>query len=164
MDRCKVVGLATRDDLRRVTGVRLVRQADGSTKEALTANLVVDATGRTSRTPGWLEALGYPRPVEHKVLIRVGYASCQLRLHPPALGGDKFVIIGPRPDRPAGMALFAIENDRWILSLFGYRDRPSVDVDGFWSFAAKVAPPDVFAAIRNAELLDRIVAHRMNSS
>lgn len=50
------------------------------------------------------------------------------------------------------------------MSLFGYRDHPPVDVDGFWSFAAKVTPPDVFADIRNAELLDRIVAHRFDSN
>jgi hypothetical protein len=33
------------------------------------------------------------------------------------------------------MALFAVEGDRWILTLTGYHDgnRPPGDPDGFWS-------------------------------
>jgi 2-polyprenyl-6-methoxyphenol hydroxylase-like FAD-dependent oxidoreductase len=44
----------------RVTGVRL---ADGT---AVPADLVVDATGRRSRAPEWLAALGAPRPEEQE--------------------------------------------------------------------------------------------------
>ena len=62
VDRCDVVGLATTPDGRRVTGARVLRRADGSAEELLGADLVVDATGRGSRTPAWLEALGYARP------------------------------------------------------------------------------------------------------
>ena len=57
-----VVGLRPSPDRRRVTGVRLLRRADGSAEEALAAALVVDATGRDSRAPAWLEALGFARP------------------------------------------------------------------------------------------------------
>ena len=41
------------------------------------ADLVVDATGRGSRSPSWLEALGYPRPETEQVpdgLLVVGDA------------------------------------------------------------------------------------------
>ncbi len=60
LDRCDVVGLATTPDNRRVTGVRVLRRADGSAEEVLAADLVIDASGRGSRTPAWLELLGYP--------------------------------------------------------------------------------------------------------
>lgn len=43
---CDVLGLATTPDRRRVTGVRVLRRADGSAEEALDAALVVDAMGR----------------------------------------------------------------------------------------------------------------------
>jgi hypothetical protein len=103
--------------------------------------------------------------VEEKVRIRVGYASCQLRVNPAALGGDVGVLIGAAPGHPCGMALAAIEENRWILTLFGYEGHhPPADLDGFWSFAAKVAPPDVFAAIRSAEPLERVVVHRLDSN
>jgi len=60
LDRRDVVGLATTPDGRRVTGARVLRRADGSAEELLGADLVVDASGRGSRTPAWLDALGYP--------------------------------------------------------------------------------------------------------
>ena len=49
------------------------------------------------------------------------------------------------------MALFAQEHDRWILTLAGYAGHhPPTDPDGFLAFARSVAPPHVFAAIRDA--------------
>ena len=39
------------------------------------SDLVVDASGRGSRTPQWLRALGVPAPEESRVDIRLGYAS-----------------------------------------------------------------------------------------
>ncbi|HSK95891.1 MAG TPA: hypothetical protein VK891_04660, partial [Euzebyales bacterium] len=72
LDRCDVVGLATTTEGRRVTGVRVLRRADGSAEEVLGADLVVDATGRGSRTPVWLDALGYPRPEREQVAIGLG--------------------------------------------------------------------------------------------
>ncbi|MDP8970069.1 MAG: hypothetical protein M3N52_06175 [Actinomycetota bacterium] len=165
VERCDVVGLTTTGDRRRVTGVRILRRTDGSAEEMLAADLVVDASGQAGRTPAWLEALGYPRPVVDKVRIRVGYASRRLRLPPAALGGDKGIIVGAEPGRPRGMALSAIEGDQWLLSLFGYEGHhPPSDPAGFLGFAATVAPPDVLQAIRNAEPLDRIVTHRLDSN
>jgi len=66
-----------------VTGVRL---ADGRT---LPAALVVDAGGRRSRTPEWLEALGAPRPSERSSDTGILYYTRfyrLLRAAPPAGG------------------------------------------------------------------------------
>jgi hypothetical protein len=49
---------------------------------------VVDATGRGSRAPVWLEALGYPRPEPEQVRVGLGYATRTYRLPPDALHGD----------------------------------------------------------------------------
>ena len=78
LDRCDVVGLATTPDGRRVTGARVLRRADGSAEEVLGADLVVDATGRGSRTPAWLEALGYPRPERERGADRAGLCDPDL--------------------------------------------------------------------------------------
>ncbi|MDQ3978346.1 MAG: hypothetical protein M3314_02175 [Actinomycetota bacterium] len=164
VEGCDVVGLGITDDGRRVTGPRILRRSDGSAEEVLAADLVVDATGRGSRTSAWLEALGYQPPAEEQVRIGVGYASCRLRRHPAALSGDKLVVVGAEPGRPTGLALFAIENDQWILSLFGYGHRPPADSEGFWSLAARVMPPEVFEPLREAEPLDRIKTYRLNSN
>jgi 2-polyprenyl-6-methoxyphenol hydroxylase-like FAD-dependent oxidoreductase len=57
-----------------VTGVRL---ADG---EVVPAALVVDATGRRSRAPEWLEALGAPRPRERSHETGIFYYTRFYRL------------------------------------------------------------------------------------
>ena len=158
IDRCDVAGLTASSDDARVTGVRIIRRADGSAEEGLPADLVVAATGRAARIPAWLEAMGYPRPAEQRLRIDVAYASRHLRLAAGAPSGDRFVLIGARPDLPRTLFLFAQEEDRWILSLGGYgaEHRPPADLAGHLDFAATVAPPDVFEAIAAAEPLGPI--------
>jgi flavin-dependent dehydrogenase len=160
VDRCDVAGLVTTAARDRVTGVRILRGAVG-VEETLGADLVLDATGRSGRATGWLATIGYDLPPQEQLTIHVKYATRHLRLRPGALGGQKFVAIGAEPDRPTGLVLFAEEQDRWVLTLIGYdRHHPPADPEGFLTFAEHVAPPDVFAAICDAEPLDDIVAHR----
>ena len=165
IDQCEAVGLATAASQDRVTGARILRRADGGGEETLAADLVVDATGRTGRTTAWLSALGYDPPVETQLRVHIKYASRVLRLRPGALGETKQVLIGAQPGRPRGMGMFAVEGDRWILTVFGYAGQhPPTDLEGFLAFAATVIPPDMFTAIRDAEPLDDIVAHRFPAS
>jgi 2-polyprenyl-6-methoxyphenol hydroxylase-like FAD-dependent oxidoreductase len=160
IDRCEVVGLTTTDARDRVTGVRVRPRADTGDEAILAADLVVDATGRSGRTPAWLQGLGYDPPAEDRVRVEVKYASRYLRLRPGALGNLKLILVGTTPARPTGMALFAQEHDRWILTLGGYAGHhPPADPDGFLAFAERVAPDHVFAAIRDAEPLDDVRVH-----
>ena len=159
-DRSEVTALVTTPERDRVTGVRVLPA--GGTDEIFAADLVVDATGRGGRTLGWLRALGYAPPAEERLPVDVIYASRYLRLPAGALEDEKLVIIGTEATRPpTGMALFLQEGDRWILTLVGYAGHhPPTDEDGFLTFARGVAPPHVFAAIRDAEPLTEIRAHR----
>jgi hypothetical protein len=86
----------------RVTGARVHRREGGSAEEVLDADLVVDATGRGSRTPVWLEALGYARPAKDQVRIGLGYATRNYRLPPDTLGGDLAALHGLTPQHPRG--------------------------------------------------------------
>lgn len=159
-DRCDVAGLIASPDRGRITGVRVLPRAHGSAEELLAADLVVAAGGRAGRLPAWLDGLGYPRPQEDRVAIDLMYASRPVRLAPGALGPDKLVLIGARPGLPRTLALAAQEHDTWLLTLAGYRDHhPPTDEEGFLAFAAAVAPPDVAAAVRDAEPLGEIVTH-----
>jgi 2-polyprenyl-6-methoxyphenol hydroxylase-like FAD-dependent oxidoreductase len=160
-----VVGLRSSPDRRRVTGVRLLRRADGSAEEAVDADLVVDATGRGSRAPKWLEALGYPRPEQEQVRIDVGYATRRYRLPPGALDDDLACVHGPTPDRPRGGALARLENDIWMLTLFGLLgDHPPRDPAGFAAFAGSLRFPDLYDAIADSEPIDDPVTYRFTAN
>jgi 2-polyprenyl-6-methoxyphenol hydroxylase-like FAD-dependent oxidoreductase len=97
--------------------------------------------------------------------VDINYASRDLRLPDGALADEKLVLIGAQPGRPAALALIAQEGGRWILTLAGYAGyHPPTDEDAFLAFARKIAPPQVFAVIRDAEPLGGIRAHRFPAS
>jgi 2-polyprenyl-6-methoxyphenol hydroxylase-like FAD-dependent oxidoreductase len=161
-ERCDAVGLLAGESRDRIAGVRLLRRAPGSAAEELPADLVVAATGRGARLPAWLEELGYPRPAEQRLDIDVVYATAPLRLPAGALGPDKLVLVFARPELPRGLFLFAEEHDRWRLSVYGYGGHhPPTDPAAFLDFVDSVAPPDVAAAVRAAEPLGPVAAHRI---
>jgi 2-polyprenyl-6-methoxyphenol hydroxylase-like FAD-dependent oxidoreductase len=157
----QVTGLTADDDGRRVTGVR-VRERDGDRSERqLQAHRVVAATGRAGQVPAWIEALGYPRPPEEELRIDLMYATRCLRRDPTSLGGDKWLLVGPRPGSPRGLALSAVEGDRWLLTMAGYgaAHHPPTDESAFMEFVASVAPPEILGVLEKAEPLGGIVPH-----
>lgn len=159
-----VVGLTT-SRARRVVGARVIARADGSAEEQLPGDLVVDATGRGSRLPRWLETIGSPPPEQERIDIGVGYASRRYRLPPGALGKDLVLLSAPTPARPRGGGLSLIEGDQCLVTLMGVLgDHPPTDPDGFERFAADLALPDVRDALNHAEPLDDPVAFHYPSS
>ena len=165
VDRCDAAGLVATPDGRGVRGVRVIGRADGSTEEVLEADLVVDATGRGSRSPLWLEQLGYPRPAQDEVRAGVAYASRVYRRHRDHLDGDTAVVVAATVDRPRGGVMLAMEGDRWMVTLNGYLgQRPPADPDGFVAFAAGLPVPDIFEVIADAEPLGEVLPARYPAS
>ncbi len=141
---------------RRVLGVR-VRRRDGR-DEIADADLVVDATGRGSRTPTWLSDLGHRRPETERVSVGLGYASRTYRT-PAALTPALAVMYAPGPSRPRGGGLQVLEGDRVMVTLAGVAgDHPPVEPDGFLRFARDL--PVVHELLRDAEPLDAPVGFR----
>jgi 2-polyprenyl-6-methoxyphenol hydroxylase-like FAD-dependent oxidoreductase len=150
----------TRD---RVTGALVRARTDGS-ERVLAADLVVDAMGRSARTPAFLEGLGYGRPVEDHVDVRLVYSSQLLRL-PPGMLNEVIVLIGAVPGRPTGMALFRNENNTWMFTVIGMAGREPPDERAeLLAFVEEFAPAHVLAAIRAGEPLTEVARHRMPAS
>jgi 2-polyprenyl-6-methoxyphenol hydroxylase-like FAD-dependent oxidoreductase len=162
----EVLSLTTDSEPRRVTGARVrLRQTETHTlgaEEDWKADLVVDATGRHSRAPQWLEALGYAPPQETMINGFAGYAS---RIYePPANWQADWKIIAiltafPRIKR--GGVVAVIDGGRWFVSLTGFgKDCPPTDEEGFLAFAKSLPVPDVYEAISQATPLSDIAAYR----
>jgi 2-polyprenyl-6-methoxyphenol hydroxylase-like FAD-dependent oxidoreductase len=164
LEACDVLGLVASEDRTRITGARLVRRASGA-KETLAADLVVDATGRGSRSPAWLAELGYARPDEEQVRIDVGYASRDYRRQPDQLPGLKgFAIAGAPPDGRNGVVL-AQEGDRWSVTLGGYNgDFAPLDDAGFLEFARGMPTPEVYQLLKDAEPLTDPLPYRFRAN
>jgi 2-polyprenyl-6-methoxyphenol hydroxylase-like FAD-dependent oxidoreductase len=172
----EVVGLVPGPAGGRVVGVRLrPRPAPGGAPGApeaagaagggatdLVADLVVDASGRGSRAPEWLAALGYGRPRETTVDAFVGYAS---RVYAPPAGfrpGWRFLFVrGTPPAQRRAGGIFPIEGGRWLVSLGGAaRDHPPTDEAGFLAFARSLPAPVLYEAIRDATPLTPVAGYR----
>lgn len=152
------VGLASTPARNRVTGVT-VAQRDSGTEKTLTADLVVDATGRGSRTPLFLVDLGYRRPHDDALMVRATYASMQLRVPREAL--HEFMAVGGAlPSRPMGFAMFAGENDTYMLGIQMVAGRqPPADRDSLLARLADAAPAHVVEAARRGEPLGPVRHH-----
>ncbi|HEX6337895.1 MAG TPA: FAD-dependent oxidoreductase [Jiangellaceae bacterium] len=149
---CDVVGLEVDSDGRRVTGVTVFGRADGSAAEVLPADLVVDATGRGSRTPRWLHTIGYAAPEEERVGIDLAYTTSMYRLPAAVLDGDLGCLIAPTPEAPRGGAMACVEGNRWIVTLNRVGGGPlPTEPAGFAEFAGSLPVPDIHGAIRDAE-------------
>jgi 2-polyprenyl-6-methoxyphenol hydroxylase-like FAD-dependent oxidoreductase len=157
------VELTSTVDRTRVTGV-LVSAHNGGEKHALTADLVVDATGRGSRTPAFLERLGYGRPAEQEVVVRLIYASQLLRI-PPGMYNELITLVGPVAGRLTGMGLFTYENNTWLLTVIGLMGRePPAELAGMLTFIEDCTPAAVISALRDAEPLGEVTRYRTPSS
>jgi 2-polyprenyl-6-methoxyphenol hydroxylase-like FAD-dependent oxidoreductase len=150
-------------DRNRVTGVRVVNR-DGGAEQELTADVVMDATGRGAHTPAFLESLGYGRPVEDHIVMHTTYVSQLLRI-PQGTLKEMLVDISPAPGRPTGMFLTGYENDTWMFTVFGMVGHdPPRDLAGMLSFAQDYCPAHLIAAMRAAEPIGEVAHHRMPSS
>lgn len=160
IEECDIVGLQTEPGGRRVTGARIQRRAAGSAEETLDADLVVDATGRGSRTPVWLEELGYARPAEERIKIDLTYTTRHYRLPDESiLNGDLSINPVSSPSHPRGAFFSRVQDGRSILSLTGVLgDAAPTDPEGFLDWVRSLPVPDVYEAIKDAEPLDDAVS------
>jgi len=149
--------LALIGDYRAVRGVQLRTRDDRH--EYLHAELVVDATGRCSRLPGWLNQLGIESPEEERLEVDLGFASALYRRTPDALDGRlAAVICAAPPTGRSGWAL-AVDQQRVQVTLCGQPgDHPEPDHAAMREFARSLPDADLFALLSTAEPLSAPVA------
>ncbi|MGW6744341.1 FAD-dependent monooxygenase [Streptomyces sp. NPDC055025] len=164
LEGTEVVGLLGDSD--RVRGVR-VRERGAETRHdvrRLTADLVVDASGRGSRAPDWLAAIGAEPPHEETLDTGLAYATQLFRQPGPHHGGSDaqtddnadggthrdaaggtdsvgYYFIPGRGQARGGVAL-PVEGGFHLVTLSGLRgSEPPSDEEAFIDFTARLAHP-----------------------
>jgi 2-polyprenyl-6-methoxyphenol hydroxylase-like FAD-dependent oxidoreductase len=145
----------------RVTGV-VLDGADPLSTQPLPADLVVDASGRGSRSDRWLADLGFPAPEVSSVTVRVGYATRTFRRPTGPLPSAPVVLAaGTPPDQKRFGVLFPIEGDRWLVTIGGFHgDHPPTDPAGYLAFAESLPDPTIGRLLRTAEPLTDAVSYQ----
>ncbi|MCT9107570.1 FAD-dependent oxidoreductase [Streptomyces mirabilis] len=164
IERAEALGLEGTQD--GVTGAR-IRCHDGE-ERILTADLVVDATGRASHTPEWFKPLGVSAPATRTVASGLVYAS---RMYSAPEGArEKFPVVNvqadPRGSGPgqAGV-LVPIEGGRWLVTLSGTRGgEPTTSNDHFRDFALGLRDPVIGQLLAAAQPLADVVLTRTTAN
>jgi 2-polyprenyl-6-methoxyphenol hydroxylase-like FAD-dependent oxidoreductase len=146
-------------DERRVTGVRT---ANG---ETLASDLVIDASGRQSHLPQWLETMGFPRPVRSAIHCDMTYATTVVRpadwnAVPEAAVAFGNWNQGECPSRGGGM--FKLAGGLWMIVLGGrYGDYPTTDWDEWCEFGRSIRYGPFADLIAGAIPVEPLVRYRL---
>ena len=152
--RCEALEPVVSDNRSAVTGLKVhYRDRAEPATAVIAADLIVDASGRTSKGLDWIAALDYARPAETVINAHVGYAT-RAYCRPPNFKADwKSMMVRTRP--PFGLRsglLYPIENDQWLVNLSGSgKDRPPVTEDLFLDYIKALIHPAMYEAVKDAE-------------
>ncbi|MFD9698050.1 FAD-dependent oxidoreductase [Lentzea sp. NPDC059081] len=131
----------------RVTGVEL-------DEHRLDADLVVDTTGRATRSPVWLRELGYPAPHREDVRVGICYVTHLLRRRPEHLGGRLGAALASYPGRPRGAFVLAQEGSTFAVTTSGRHGVvPPVDHRGLVNWVDRLGVAEVTDVVATTEPL-----------
>lgn len=130
-----------------------VKGREGVVTRALTADLVVDASGRGSRAPDWLAAVGAEPAREETLDSGLAYAS---RVYRPGRDEDTTDTIGyfivPNPGQVCGAVALPMEDGRYLVTFSGVRgSEPPSNEEEFAEFARKLPHPFLYEWLKRAE-------------
>jgi 2-polyprenyl-6-methoxyphenol hydroxylase-like FAD-dependent oxidoreductase len=159
-----VIGVRTRPAGNNNTNASTTSKPQGDETE-LYGNLVVDASGKSTHTPQWLQETGYGEPEQSIVKAFVGYATRYYTLPKGAEPPDwKVLLVQSRPpeiNRAAG--LFQVENNQWVLTLVGMgnENHPPTDEAGFMEFMKTLPTQELYDFIQTLEPVSPIHGYRV---
>jgi 2-polyprenyl-6-methoxyphenol hydroxylase-like FAD-dependent oxidoreductase len=165
LDGCQVTGLLASRDRALVTGVRAATVDDPTSEHELATALTVDASGRGSRLPAWLEGLGYEVPARAEAGVESRYATRRFRRAPGQGGARPVTVIVASPQLRRGGVMLAQEGDEWLVTLSSRNGiQPPTDLGGFIDWAKSLEAPDIYDVVRQAIPLDDGVIYRFPRS
>jgi 2-polyprenyl-6-methoxyphenol hydroxylase-like FAD-dependent oxidoreductase len=159
--RTRITEIFASPDNRGVAGVRF---EDTRGKPAsVPADLIVDASGRASLTPPFLEAIGWAKPASVEIGIDQAYATTVFETPSDAPAEWLGMLHVPTPpDSSRHGIILPMEERRWIVSLCAnHGDVPPGDIGGFMEFAKSFRMPTFYDAIRDAKRVGDIARFGM---
>jgi 2-polyprenyl-6-methoxyphenol hydroxylase-like FAD-dependent oxidoreductase len=165
LDGWEVAGLMTDERLTRVTGARIASRDASVVQRGLPADLVVVATGRSSRTGAWLRAMGYAPPPEEVLAIDLKYVTQQVRFPEGSMDPVTALEVGPTPERPTGVGACARESGTWVVTMAGYAGHhPPMRREAWLEFGEQFLPREYAVALRAAEPVGDLHQHRFSAN
>jgi 2-polyprenyl-6-methoxyphenol hydroxylase-like FAD-dependent oxidoreductase len=142
-----------------VTGIRIINR-DSGIATILDADLVVDAMGRATRTPAFLENHGFGWPPEEQAAASWAYSSYLMHI-PDGRIAERMAMVDPG-NRTTRLLLLAYEDNTWMLAIghtAGHKDPPT-DFADLLTTAERLIPAPIMAGLRDATPIGDIAIFR----
>jgi 2-polyprenyl-6-methoxyphenol hydroxylase-like FAD-dependent oxidoreductase len=161
LDNITAKAFLSSDDKRIVTGV-LVADKDDSQLTRLYADMVVDCTGRGSRSPQWLKDMGYAEVPVSEVKINVTYSTRLYKRDPNDARVRSWMAYTPEaPKERRNGAAFPIEDNQWIISVGGWHgEQAATNEKDFLEFLKTLPNPDIYDIASTCEPLSDIIQYK----
>jgi 2-polyprenyl-6-methoxyphenol hydroxylase-like FAD-dependent oxidoreductase len=133
----------------RIVGLRVEA---GGTAELISADLVVECSGRASNLSTWLPANGYGEVPAQRLKIMMGYTSGFFRLPDNLAANSKACLMLAVPPGYRAAYLTPVDGDLWLATMYGRgRDTAPRDADGFIAWARGLPHPVIHEMLVQAE-------------
>ena len=161
---CRVRELVAVSDGSIVTAIRYMDAA--RQPQTLQADLVVDASGRSSLSLALLSSLGIAAPDLSSVGAEILYATAVFAI--PGDATDEWkgtLLVADSPSTSLSGALNPIEGGHWIATLWDrFGNRLPADVGGFIDHAKRLRTSTIYDAIKSARCESEVVRIGFRSS
>lgn len=149
-----------------VTGVRCRGSKNKTDEQILQADLVVDASGRSTNAMTWLQEMGAVLPERELVDAQLGYATQRYRI-PHNWDEDWKVLLvahqAPEIDKLGYLA--RVENNELIATLGGYSGQyPPLEQSEFSEFAQQLPSSRFYETISHLSPVSDIKAYRATAN
>lgn len=135
--------------------------------DQVAADFVVDATGRGTKTPKWLETLGFDAPQTSEVRMYMGYATQIVRIPDGTFeAGLRALVALPDPGHSMiGGVISPVDNDFHAIAAAGMmKHYPPADREGVLDFLDGAPTPLLAEVARKAEPVSELHTYRMPSN
>jgi len=133
--------------------------------EEIHGDLIVDCTGRNTKTPYWLEDIGFPKPQETKIDSFVRYST---RRYIPSKNERKWkmlVILNKPTTNPRIGGIYPIEDGKWLVGLYSIgKNHPPTDEKGFLEFTKHLESMELHDALKDAVPDSEIYGYQVQGS
>lgn len=145
----------------RITGVT-VSSRDSTRSNTLSADVIIDATGRATRSPLLFDRLGFPQPTEQTFTAEGLYYSQQIEIPDQDSFLERLILVLPEGKAQRG-GLMACEDNAWTLTIAGRAGdliHTPTDFADMLTLAQDFIPPHIRPALHGAQPLTEVHTYR----
>ncbi|MEH7589165.1 FAD-dependent oxidoreductase [Priestia megaterium] len=154
LSKQEVTGLQTSADHKQVTGVHIKERSEQKQERTMTADLVVDTSGRSSKLIKWLESMGLEVPEPERLKVSLGYSTRYYRVPPHIKEKRGSIISEAQPARGIGTGMLGFMEDNIAQTLLfsaGGAHYPSTNPEEYEKELHELATPMLAEVVKELE-------------